>query len=178
MADKDKKVAATQSIEEAPQNVNAAPAAEGSSTSNSAENSSAVEPTEEPPAEIKNEGETVDETVAAEEVAVTEASQKIEPGMVVRVHVKIKDVTPRGDERERIQVFEGTVIAKRGQDRQSATITVRKVSGGVGVERIFPLQMPAIEKIEIVKQYRVRRSKLYFLKEKLFKRRLKEIVSK
>ncbi len=94
--------------------------------------------------------------------------------MVVRVHVKIKDVTPRGDERERIQVFEGLVINKGGQDEQSATITVRKMSGGIGVERIFPIKMPAIEKIEVVKHYRTRRSKLFFLRGK-YKKRMKEV---
>lgn len=118
------------------------------------------------------EGVTPDEPV--EEVKPEEAAQKIEAGMVVRVHVKIKDVTPRGDERERIQVFEGTVIARKGRNAQSATITVRKVSNGIGVERIFPLMMPAIDKIEIVKKYRTRRSKLYFLRGK-FKKRLKEV---
>lgn len=97
---------------------------------------------------------------------------KIEPGMVVRVHQKIKEMTPKGEERERIQVFEGTVIAKKGKDRKSATITVRKVSGGVGVERIFPLRSPAIAKIEVVKQLHVRRAKLYYLRK--HKKKLKE----
>ncbi|MFH1047045.1 MAG: 50S ribosomal protein L19 [Patescibacteria group bacterium] len=119
----------------------------------------------------------VEATEPAEEVKPAEAAQKIQTGMVVRVHVKIKDVTPRGEERERIQVFEGTVINKGGQDKQSATITVRKVSGGIGVERIFPLMMPNIEKIEVVKQYRTRRAKLFFLRDRL-KKRLKEIGKK
>lgn len=87
---------------------------------------------------------------------------KIEPGMVVRVHLKIKDITPKGEERERIQIFEGDVIARKGARRETATITVRKVSGGIGVERIFPLGMPTIDKIEVVKRHRVRRSKLYY----------------
>ncbi|KPJ85578.1 hypothetical protein AMJ57_02650 [Parcubacteria bacterium SG8_24] len=95
------------------------------------------------------------------------------PGMVVRVHLKVKETTPRGDERERIQVFEGTVIAVKGRDANSRTITVRKVSGGIGVERIFPLKMPTIAKIEVVKRYRTRRSKLYYLRN--YKKRLKEV---
>ncbi len=88
----------------------------------------------------------------------------IVPGMVVRVHQKIKEITPKGDERERIQIFEGTVIARKGKDAKSATITVRKIASGVGVERIFPLRLPTIDKIEVVKQLKVRRSKLYFLR--------------
>jgi len=85
--------------------------------------------------------------------------------MVVRVHQKIKEITPKGDERERIQIFEGTVIAKKGKDAKSATITVRKIASGVGVERIFPLRLPTIDKIEVVKQMKVRRAKLYFLRK-------------
>ncbi len=135
---------------------------------------------EEAPTETEEEApteteETPAEETAAEEIKLEESAQKIVPGMTVRVHLKIKDVTPRGDERERIQVFEGLVIGKKGHNRISATITVRKVSKGFGVERIFPLAMPAIEKIEVIKQVRVRRSKLYFLRGK-YKKRLKEIL--
>ncbi|PIY62827.1 50S ribosomal protein L19 [Candidatus Uhrbacteria bacterium CG_4_10_14_0_8_um_filter_58_22] len=131
------------------------------------------------PTEIEDEApaegeEAPAEETVAEEIKLEESAQKIVPGMTVRVHLKIKDVTPRGDERERIQIFEGLVIGKKGHDRISATITVRKVSKGFGVERIFPLAMPTIEKIEVVKQVRVRRSKLYFLRGK-YKKRLKEV---
>ena len=80
-------------------------------------------------------------------------------GDTVRVHVKIKE----GD-KERIQVFEGTVIGQhRGGLR--ASFTVRKVSAGQGVERIFPLHSPVIQKIEVVRSFRVRRAKLYFLRD-------------
>lgn len=92
--------------------------------------------------------------------------------MIVRVHQKIKETTPKGDERERVQIFEGTVIAVKGKDAQSRTITVRKVSLGVGVERIFPVKSTAIAKIESVKQLAVRRSKLYFTRTS--KKKLKE----
>jgi len=80
------------------------------------------------------------------------------PGDTVRVHVKIKE----GD-KERIQVFEGTVIAENNRLNQS-TFTVRKMSFGTGVERIFPLHSPVIDKIEVMKSTQVRRAKLYYLR--------------
>jgi len=81
------------------------------------------------------------------------------PGDTVRVHVKIRE-----GEKERIQVFQGVVISKR-KGKTNATFTVRKVSYGVGVERIFPLHSPIIDKIEVVTQGRVRRSKIYYLRK-------------
>ena len=81
------------------------------------------------------------------------------PGDTVRVHVKIRE----GD-KERIQVFEGVVIRRRGAG-VSASFTVRKVSYGVGVERIFPVESPAVTKMEIKSRGHVRRSRLYYLRE-------------
>ncbi|MGD9367332.1 MAG: 50S ribosomal protein L19 [Desulfobacteraceae bacterium] len=81
------------------------------------------------------------------------------PGDTVRVHVKIRE----GD-KERIQVFQGVVIAKR-KGGINATFTVRKVSYGVGVERIFPMHSPIIDKVEIVTRGRVRRAKIYYLRK-------------
>jgi large subunit ribosomal protein L19 len=81
------------------------------------------------------------------------------PGDTVKVHVKIKE-----GEKERIQVFQGVVISKR-KGMAKATFTVRKVSYGVGVERIFPLHSPIIDKIELVTQGRVRRAKIYYLRK-------------
>lgn len=81
------------------------------------------------------------------------------PGDTLRVHVRIKE-----GEKERIQIFQGIVIGRRGSG-VGATFTVRKVTGGVGVERIFPLHSPNISKIERLKQGDVRRAKLYYLRE-------------
>jgi len=81
------------------------------------------------------------------------------PGDTVKVHVKIKE-----GEKERIQAFQGVVISKR-KGMASATFTVRKVSYGIGVERIFPLHSPAIDRIEVLTRGRVRRSKVYYLRK-------------
>lgn len=78
----------------------------------------------------------------------------------VRVHVRVVE----GD-KSRIQVYEGDVIARRGGECLRATFTVRKISSGVGVERTFPLHSPNVDKIEVVRHGRVRRAKIYYLRE-------------
>ena len=83
----------------------------------------------------------------------------IKPGDTVRVHVKVRE----GD-KERIQVFQGIVISRKGGGTRQM-FTVRKVSGGVGVERMFPLYSPTIDKIEVERHGRVRRAKLYYLRD-------------
>jgi large subunit ribosomal protein L19 len=94
---------------------------------------------------------------------------RFRPGDTVRVHVKIKE----GD-KYRIQVFEGVVIANKN-NRISSTFTVRKVSFGYGIERIFPVHSPIIEKLEVVKAGKVRRARLYYLRGRRGKAaRLKE----
>lgn len=97
------------------------------------------------------------------------------PGMVVKVHQKIKELNAKGEEKERIQVFEGTILSVRHGQEPGATITVYKESEGVGVEKIFPIHSPVIDKIEIVKQLQVRRARIDYLKDKKFKRRMKEV---
>jgi large subunit ribosomal protein L19 len=82
------------------------------------------------------------------------------PGDTIRVHVRLKEAE---GEKERIQPFEGVVISKRGQFA-GATFTVRRVSFGIGVERIFPVNSPSISSIEVVRQGSVRRAKLYYLR--------------
>jgi len=101
------------------------------------------------------------------------ALPQLSPGDTVRVHVRVKETNvkeeikgkPKETERERVQVFEGLVIGLRGSGAR-ATMTVRKVSFGTGVERIFPLHARTIERVEVVRHARVRRAKLYFLRER------------
>ena len=100
--------------------------------------------------------------------AFTEKYKKAEPPVVavgdtVRVHLKVRE-----GNRERIQVFEGVVIAKKHGGIEE-TFTVRRVSYGVGVEKVFPLHTPAIEKIEVVRHGKVRRAKLYYLRNRVGK---------
>jgi large subunit ribosomal protein L19 len=82
------------------------------------------------------------------------------PGDTVRVHVKVVE-----GEKERVQVFEGIVIRKRGEGAR-ASFTVRRVTHGVGVERTFPLHSPRVERVQVVKSAHVRRAKLYYLRDR------------
>lgn len=86
----------------------------------------------------------------------------IRPGDTVRVHQKIKD-----KDKTRIQIFEGLVLARKHGDEPGATFTVRKVASGVGVEKVYPLYSPLIDKIEIAKRAKVRRAKLYYIRDKV-----------
>lgn len=89
----------------------------------------------------------------------TKTMPELQSGDVVKIFRKIKE-----GEKERVQIFEGIIIAIKGNQSSSPMITVRKVSDGVGVELILPLFSPNIEKIEIVKRAKVRRGKLYYLR--------------
>jgi large subunit ribosomal protein L19 len=97
------------------------------------------------------------------EGCIKEANPAIRVGDVVKVHVKIRE-----GERERIQVFEGTIIARKGAG-VSETFTVRRVSYGVGVERVFPVNSPNVAKVETIRRGKVRRSKLYYLRDRVGK---------
>lgn len=90
-------------------------------------------------------------------------SEAIKVGNTVKVWVKIRE-----GERERLQAFEGTVIARKGSG-VSETFTVRRVSYGVGVERVFPVHSPNVDKIELIRTGKVRRSKLYYLRDRVGK---------
>lgn len=98
---------------------------------------------------------------------------QISVGDTVRVHQKIQE-----GKKTRIQVFEGLVIAKRHGKEPGASIVVRKITGGIGVERTFPLYLPTIEKIEVTKKSKVRRSKLYFLRDKTARQTRKKLKTK
>ncbi len=96
---------------------------------------------------------------------------KLEIGSTVKVHVRIKE-----GEKERIQVYEGTIIAKNNSGI-AETVTVRRISYGVGVERVFPVHSPMIAKFETVRKGKVRRSKLYYLRDRVGKAaKVKELI--
>ena len=96
---------------------------------------------------------------AVEKTQMNKTIPDFQPGDTVRVHVRVKE----SETKERLQVFEGLVIARKGGGARE-TVTVRKVSFGVGVERIFPLYATIVKDIEVVKRGRVRRAKLYYLR--------------
>ena len=103
---------------------------------------------------------------------VREKHPAFKPGDTVNVHVKIKE-----GNKERVQQFQGTVIERRGSGTNGESFTVRKISNGVGVERIFPIVSTTIDKIELIKGGKVRRAKLYYLKGKQGKAaRIKERI--
>ncbi len=93
----------------------------------------------------------------------TDGGDAFKVGDMITVHVKIKE-----GEKERIQLFKGTVIARDGKDA-TETFTVRRLSYGVGVERVFPIHSPFVEKIEVERASHVRRAKLYFLRRRVGK---------
>jgi len=106
-----------------------------------------------------------------QEIAPTE----VKSGMNIKVHQKIREKNPKGEEKERIQVYEGLVINVRGS-KNHKTMTVRKISNGVGVEKIFPLTLPSIAKVELVNQLKTRRKVLNFVRTS--KKKLKELKPK
>ena len=100
----------------------------------------------------------------------------LKAGMIVRVHQKIRETNAKGEEKERIQLFEGMVLAVKHGKEAGATVTVRKISNGVGVEKIFPIASPMVDKIELVREVAVKQSKVFYLRN--YKKKLKEIKKK
>lgn len=107
---------------------------------------------------------------------ITSKLADLKPGWTVKIHQKIKD-----GEKTRTQAFEGLVIAKKHGSEAGGTVTVRKIFGSIGVEKIFPVYLPSIDKVEVIKKAKVRRAKLYYLKDKSAKeirRKTKTLVNK
>jgi len=94
---------------------------------------------------------------------------QIKAGDTVKVWAKIREKDNKGKEKVRLQAFEGLIVSTKHGGEAGATFTVRKISFGVGIERIFPLFSPMIDKIEVLKKGNVRKSKLYFIREKVSK---------
>jgi len=91
---------------------------------------------------------------------------EIQPGDTVKVYQKIKDANPsKKGAKERVQPFEGQVICRKHRNEIGATITVRRIASGIGIEKIFPIHSPTIKKIELLKKGKTRRAKLYYLRE-------------
>ncbi len=103
--------------------------------------------------------------------AVIQPSQ-VRTGMTIRIHQKIKETAPNGEEKERVQVYEGIVMKMSGVKARQ-TMVVRKVSGGIGVERIFPVGLPSIQKVEVTKVARVRRKDISFIRDS--KKRFRDV---
>lgn len=110
-----------------------------------------------------------------EEQKQTAAPVDYKPGMIVKVHQKIKELNTKGEEKERVQIYEGTIIAVRHGKEAGATITVYKVSEGIGVEKIFPIYSPSIAKLEVVKTLQTRRARIDYIRDPKFKRKMKEV---
>ncbi len=114
----------------------------------------------------------VNENHMAKQV-ITDIRNEVEAGMIVRVHQKIKEKNTKGEEKERIQIFEGVVLALKHGREAGATITVRKISNGIGVEKIFPIHSPVVATIELVRKMKVRQSRPYYIRT--HKKKLKEV---
>ncbi|MFA6132041.1 MAG: 50S ribosomal protein L19 [Patescibacteria group bacterium] len=132
-----------------------------------------VEPTVEEPVieEVAPLADEVAEKLPGTEIRITD----VKPGMTIRVHERIKDLNAKGEERERVQIFQGMVIGIHGAG-VSKTMTIRREQKGYGVEKIYPLISPTVTKVELVKTAKVRRAKLAYLQNlrNRFKRKLKE----
>ncbi len=130
--------------------------------------------------EVETEAPAVPVNTALPYVAKLVNVSELRSGQTVRLHERIKDISPKGEVRERVQVFEGIITGLKGAGL-SKTITLRKISAGdYAVEKIYPLNSPVIAKIELVKTAKVRRAKLAFLtnQKRRFERKFKETYIK
>ncbi len=138
------------------------------------------ETTNEPVVDENNEAPVMLDIPADEELEKLPGTEirvvDVKPGMTIRLHEKIKDLNAKGEERERVQIFQGMVIGIRGAG-DCKTMTIRRQHKGYGTEKIYPLKSPVIAKIELVKTAKVRRAKLGYLQslKNRFKRKLKEV---
>lgn len=119
------------------------------------------------PQEDKKEDQTEKNPDTTPSTEVEKVIPELRAGYTVRLHIRVSE-----GKKERIQIFEGMILGISGSTPESRTITVRKVSKGFGVEKIIPLAMPSLEKIEVVKKAKVSKSKLYYLRK--YNKRLKE----
>ena len=103
----------------------------------------------------------------------TDIRTELKSGMVVKVHQRVKELNAKGEEKERIQIFEGIVLAVKHGTGISGTFTVRKDSKGFGVEKIFPIHSPNVAKVELLRQMRVRQARPYYIRT--YKKKLKEV---
>ncbi|MFB6181933.1 MAG: 50S ribosomal protein L19 [Candidatus Magasanikbacteria bacterium] len=111
----------------------------------------------------------------SEEISNKKIRDNIEPGMEIRLKQRIHEKDAYGNENERTQIFEGTVISRKHGTEKGATMTIRKVVSGVGVEKIYPIYSPIIEEIEILKNQKVRQSQPYYLRDQDKKLKEEEI---
>ncbi len=102
---------------------------------------------------------------------------KLEPGLTVKISQKVKELNTKGEEKERIQIFEGMIISIKKPNSKTGTFTVRKESSGVGVEKVLPIHSPLITKIEVVKKAKIRKAKLYYTRTSSKKLKDKKITN-
>ena len=156
--------------------VNESEKKEGETVSTEVEKSDNIVEQKDSEKETKEEQKEEENTeVVVEEIKKEDWKKKIKPGMTIRVHQKIRELNAKSEMKERVQVFEGIVIAHKHGQEVGATIMVRKVSNNIGVEKIFPIHSPNIVKVEMIKKAKIRRAKLFFLRfKRKKKKRLKE----
>lgn len=118
--------------------------------------------------EIKKESKTKKAEIQKDD------RREVKSGDIVRIYEKIREKNAKGEMKERLQLFEGIVLARKHGNEKGATITVQKESGGIKVEKIFPVNSPIVDRIKIVGKIKSSRSKLYYLRN--YQKKLKKVV--